>query len=90
MLPFTLAETYGSDVRDVLSFFKDPNLIFDLRFAPILSNLFPEARYVVVLREPVERAFSHYRHTRQRGYVSGSFEEAKRPWPRRLTVSRRI
>jgi hypothetical protein len=36
----------------------------------------PEVRLIVILRDPVERAHSHYWHGRQNGYESLSFEAA--------------
>ncbi len=36
----------------------------------------PEARLVVMLRDPVQRAYSHYSHNLRRGTESLSFEEA--------------
>lgn len=35
----------------------------------------PAARFILVLRDPVERAFSHWRHRRRRGEESRDFEE---------------
>jgi hypothetical protein len=36
----------------------------------------PDARLIVVLRDPVKRAFSHYQHTKSRGQESLSFADA--------------
>ena len=44
----------------------------------------PQARFVVMLRDPVERAWSHYRHMVDLGYESLSFEEAVEREPERL------
>ncbi len=44
----------------------------------------PDVRLIVLLRDPVERAFSHYWHQRRRGFEDLSFEEAVRREPERL------
>ena len=49
----------------------------------------PEARFLVILRDPVERAYSHYWMNRSQGLEEESFEEALRlEEPRRETLSR--
>lgn len=35
----------------------------------------PDAKFILVLRDPVERAFSHWRHRQRRGEESRGFEE---------------
>lgn len=44
----------------------------------------PDARFVVLLRDPIERAFSHYRHMRRLGFEQLSFEQAIREEPARI------
>jgi hypothetical protein len=41
-----------------------------------VRKLIPEAKLVVLLREPVARAVSHYHHFRRLGYERRSFEDA--------------
>src|SRR5699024_3813790 len=41
-----------------------------------LAEAMPGVRVVVVLRDPVERAFSGWKHERSRGYEWESFERA--------------
>ena len=48
------------------------------------SALLPKAKLIVLLREPVSRAFSHYHHERARGFEPLSFEEAMNTEPQRL------
>jgi len=50
---------------------------------PVLKALFPEARFILILRDPVERAFSLFRHNRRLFHRDGrpfelaeTFEEA--------------
>jgi len=47
-----------------------------------------DCRIVVLVRDPVERALSHYRHERALGLVRGSLAEAVRSDPRILEASR--
>jgi hypothetical protein len=49
-----------------------------------VAETLPDARVIVLLRNPVARAFSHYRHTRERALEPLSFEEAIDAEPRRL------
>lgn len=51
------------------------------------SALLPKAKLIVLLREPVSRAFSHYHHERARGFEPLSFEEAMNTEPQRLADS---
>lgn len=45
--------------------------------ASVLAALYPRARYIVVLRDPVDRAFSLYHAMRRTGHESvGTFEKA--------------
>lgn len=45
--------------------------------ARVLQALFPEARFVVILRNPVDRAYSLYHHMRRTGFEkASSFEKA--------------
>ena len=45
--------------------------------APIrIAQLFPEARLIVTLRNPIERAWSHFLHLWRKGDVSENFDEA--------------
>lgn len=41
-----------------------------------IHHLAPSARIIVMLRDPVERAYSHYRMAYQDGFVKGTFREA--------------
>lgn len=47
-------------------------------------DLLPDARFLVVLREPVARAVSHHRHLARLGIETLSFEEAVAREPERL------
>jgi Sulfotransferase domain len=41
-----------------------------------LADAFPRARLVALLRDPVERAYSHYRMAHRRGFDERSFDDA--------------
>jgi hypothetical protein len=62
--------------QDQLCFEATPDYLF---YPPVpgrvLSTL-PDARFIVLLRDPVERAFSHFKHMRSLGVETLSFEEA--------------
>lgn len=51
--------------------------------------LLPDARLVAVLRDPVDRAYSHYHHEVAKGFESLSFEEAIEREADRLAASDR-
>lgn len=53
--------------------------------APVrAANLVPAAKLIVLLRDPVARAYSHYWHQVKRGFETLSFEEAIAREPERL------
>ncbi len=57
-------------------------------FPPLASEraarLLPAARLIALLRDPVDRAYSHYHHEVRKGRETLSFEEAIRREPERL------
>ena len=53
-----------------------PYYLFHPLAASRCSKLLPEARIVIMLREPVDRAYSHYNFMRKLGHEQLSFEEA--------------
>lgn len=55
-------------------------------FAPQrIAAALPAVKLFVLLRNPVDRAYSHYQHERSRGFESLSFEEAIEREPERLS-----
>ena len=52
------------------------NYLFHAEQAARAASLAPEARAVVLLRDPVERAWSHWRERTRRGLETMSFEDA--------------
>lgn len=61
-----------------------PDYMFYPRAAARVADLLPSVKLIVVLRDPVERAYSHYWHQVTRGFESLSFEEAIAREPERL------
>lgn len=53
-----------------------PNYLFHPLAAKRAKQLVPEAKVIVLLRDPVERAFSHYRHMERLGYECLPFADA--------------
>ena len=49
-----------------------------------LAELIPDARLVALLRDPVERAYSHFQHEKALGFETLTFEEAIDAEPDRL------
>lgn len=62
--------------RRPLSGDSSPDYLFNLHAPRRAAALLPDARLLVLLRNPVDRAFSHYRHRIRKGLESRSFEEA--------------
>ena len=61
-----------------------PNYLYDPRVPSRVAELMPAATIVVLLRDPVERAYSHYKERTREGVEKLSFEEALAAEPGRL------
>lgn len=53
-----------------------PNYLHDIETPGRMHSVIPSVKLVVTVRNPVERAYSHYWHERARGRETLSFEEA--------------
>jgi sulfotransferase family protein len=53
-----------------------PDYLFHPLVPERMHGVLPRAKLIVVLRDPVSRAYSHYQHLRNRGYEPRSFSEA--------------
>jgi len=62
--------------RPLLTFEATPDYLFDPRAPERLKELIPDARLIVLLREPVDRAFSHFHHMARLGLEDLSFPDA--------------
>jgi hypothetical protein len=63
-----------------------PFYLFDPGCAPRIHALLPDAKLIVLLRNPVDRAYSHYQHARRRGWETLDFESALDAEPDRLAA----
>ena len=70
--------------RRLLTGEASPYYIFHPLAAHRVAEVLPDMKIVAMLRDPVERAFSHYQHMRRLGKESLSFEEAISVEPERL------
>lgn len=64
--------------RPLLTGEATPDYLFDPRVPGRIRDVLPDARLVVLLRDPVRRALSHFHHERRRGRETLTFEEAVR------------
>lgn len=62
--------------RRALCFESTPDYLFNPVAAARMAALLPDARYIVLLRDPVERAISHYFHELRRGRETADIETA--------------
>src|SRR5215211_4450364 len=53
-----------------------PKYLFDPQVPERMARIVPEARLIALLRNPVDRAYSHYQMEMSRGKEARSFEEA--------------
>lgn len=68
----------------VRTFEASPYYLFDERVPGRLVATLPQAKILVLLRDPVERAYSHYLHTRSLGHEKLDFRSALREEQHRL------
>jgi sulfotransferase family protein len=61
-----------------------PNYLFDEEAIPRIRALLPGARLVAILRNPVDRAYSHYWHNRATGVETLEFGDALAAEPDRI------
>jgi hypothetical protein len=62
-----------------------PSYLFHPQAAERVARLMPQAKLIAVLRNPVDRAFSHYQHEVALGREELSFEEALDAEPERMS-----
>lgn len=62
--------------NDLITGEASPYYIFHPLVPERIKRHFPEIKLIVLLRNPVDRAYSHYDHQRRQGRESLSFEEA--------------
>jgi hypothetical protein len=72
----------------ILTFEASPSYFYHPHAGGRASQLIPEAKIVVLLRNPIDRAFSDYRHMVRLGYETLSFEEAIEKEAERIQAER--
>lgn len=60
----------------LLPFESSPYYLFEPRVPARIRELVPDVKLVILLRDPVDRAFSHYHNNRRLGRENLSFEDA--------------
>src|SRR5439155_7010676 len=61
-----------------------PDYLFHPHVPARVASALPAVKLIVLLRNPVDRAFSHYWHQAKRGFEDLSFQEAVAQEPSRL------
>ena len=74
--PLKLGAPAGADAGRRLTFEADPSYLLDPRAPVRASRMVPDAKIVVLLRDPVARAISHYNHNVRIGQEDASLSEA--------------
>jgi len=59
---------------DIFFFEKTPSYVLDPDVPSFISSIFPTTKIVMVLRNPVDRAYSHYKMEREKRRVKSDFE----------------
>jgi len=81
---FPLKASLGSRLTGEAS----PSYIFHPAVAERIKLVLPDVKLIVLLRNPVDRAYSHYHHTLRKGYEKLSFKDAIESEPERLNGER--
>ena len=76
------------DGRETVTGEATPYYMFDPTVPERLAEVLPEARLVAMLRNPVDRAYSHYHHQTRSGDETLGFEEAIEAEKARLLAER--
>lgn len=75
----------GKDPSRHVFFEATPDYLLDPRVPRRATELMPDVKIIVLLRDPIKRAYSHYWHNRRLGTEPlSSFEEAVRREPERI------
>ncbi len=83
-LTFTAQRARKRTGSDVVTFESSPYYLFHPLAAQRIASDLPDARIIVLLRDPVERAYSAFTHEKARGFETESFERALELEPSRL------
>ena len=71
-------KTYFTDINNesVIIDFTPTYLYHKLCAERIFNSLGPNVKFVIILRNPIDRAYSHYNHSKRDGHEVSSFENA--------------
>ena len=71
-------KTYFKDINNesIIIDFTPTYLYYKLCAERIFDSLGPNVKFVIILRNPVDRAYSHYNHSKRDGHEVSSFEDA--------------
>ena len=71
-------KTYFKDINNesIIIDFTPTYLYYKLCAERIFDSLGPNVKFVIILRNPVDRAYSHYNHSKRDGHEISSFEDA--------------
>lgn len=71
-------KTYFRDINNesIIIDFTPTYLYYKLCAERIFDSLGPNVKFVIILRNPVDRAYSHYNHSKRDGHEVSSFEDA--------------
>ena len=71
-------KTYFKDINNesIIIDFTPTYLYYKLCAERIFDSLGPNIKFVIILRNPVDRAYSHYNHSKRDGHEVSSFEDA--------------
>lgn len=76
--PFSIRKYYAEHIRkqDFITGEATPSYLFYPNVPKRVAEIFPQVKLIVLLRNPVDRAYSHYRHQVAHGREKLSFEDA--------------
>lgn len=71
-------KTYFKDINNesIIIDFTPTYLYYKLCAERIFDSLGPNVKFVIIIRNPVDRAYSHYNHSKRDGHEVSSFEDA--------------
>ena len=71
-------KTYFKDINNesIIIDFTPTYLYYKLCAERIFDSLGPNVKFIIILRNPVDRAYSHYNHSKRDGHEVSSFEDA--------------
>lgn len=83
-------KTYFKDINNesIIIDFTPTYLYNKLCAERIFDSLGPNVKFVIILRNPVDRAYSHYNHSKRDGHEVSSFEDAIKLENERIKKSR--